>query len=153
MFEKIIHGIVGIFPEGLQKFYYKYESALLYIFFGALTTAVSIGTQYAAYALGAGTSAATVISWIFAVTFAFFTNKVWVFGSKSFEKKLFVREFFSFYAARLFSLAAELLFMYLTVEVLLWNKYLMKIIAQVFVLVLNYLFSKFLIFRKNKKEV
>lgn len=152
MFERFINKIVGIFPECIQKLYYKYESALLYIFFGGLTTLVSVGVQFIAYALDAGTTAATSISWICAVTFAFFTNKVWVFGSKSFEKKLFLREFFSFYGARLFSFLLELGFMVLTVDVLLWNKYIMKLIAQVFVLVLNYIFSRFLVFRKKKEK-
>lgn len=154
LFEKFIHKIVGIFPECLQRLYYKYESALLYIFFGGLTTLVSIGSQYIAYALGAGTALATTISWILAVTFAFFTNKLWVFGSKSFEKRLFLKELFSFFGARLFSFLLELGFMLVTVDVLLWNKFIMKLIAQIFVLVLNYIFSRFFIFaKKEKKEV
>lgn len=156
MFEKFIHKIVGIFPECIQKLYYKYESALLYVFFGGLTTLVSITVQFTAYFLGAGTAAATSISWICAVLFAFFVNKLFVFGSKSFEKRLFLREFFSFIGARLFSFLLELGFMVLTVDVLLWNKFVMKLIAQVFVLVLNYVFSRFIIFRKkkeNEKEV
>lgn len=153
MFEKFIHKVVGIFPECIQKLYYKYEAVLLYIFFGGLTTLVSIGTQYLAYAVGLGTAASTTVSWICAVLFAFFTNKVFVFGSKSFEKKLFLREFFSFIGARFFSYLLELGFMLLTVDVLLWNKFIMKLIAQVFVLVLNYIFSRFLIFKnKNKKD-
>lgn len=152
MFERFIHKIVGIFPECIQKLYYKYESALLYIFFGALTTLVSIGTQYIAYAVGLGTAASTAVSWICAVLFAFFTNKVFVFGSKSFEKKLFLRELFSFIGARLFSFLLELGFMLVTVDVLSLNKFVMKLIAQVFVLVLNYIFSRFLIFKKKKNE-
>ena len=152
MFERFIHKIVGIFPECIQKLYYKYESALLYIFFGALTTLVSIGTQYIAYAVGLGTAASTTVSWICAVLFAFFTNKVFVFGSKSFEKKLFLRELVSFIGARLFSFLLELGFMLVTVDVLNWNKFVMKLTAQVFVLVLNYIFSRFLIFKKKKNE-
>lgn len=152
MFERFIHKIVGIFPECIQKLYYKYESALLYIFFGALTTLVSIGTQYIAYAVGLGTVASTTVSWICAVLFAFFTNKVFVFGSKSFEKKLFLRELVSFVGARLFSFLLELGFMLVTVEIMLWNKFIMKLTAQVFVLVLNYIFSRFLIFKKKKNE-
>ena len=156
MIERSIHKIVGIFPECIQKLYYKYESALLYIFFGGLTTLRSIGTQFIAYAVGLGTAAATTLSWIFAVLFAFFTNKVFVFGSRSFEKKLFLRELVSFIGARFFSYLLELGFMLVTVDVLLWNKFAMKLIAQVFVLVLNYIFSKFIIFKKkkeNEKEV
>ena len=82
----------------------------------------------------------------------FFTNKVFVFGSKSFEKKLLLRELISFIGARLFSFLLELGFMLVTVDVLRWNKFIMKLIAQVFVLVLNYIFSKFLIFKKKKNE-
>lgn len=150
MFEKFIHKIVGIFPECIQKLYYKYESALLYIFFGGLTTVVSIGTQYIAYAFGLGTAVSTTVSWICAVLFAFFTNKVFVFGSKSFEKKVFLREFVSFFGARFFSYLLELGFMLVTVDMLNRNKFIMKLIAQIFVLVLNYIFSKFLIFKKKE---
>ena len=151
MFDRIIKKIVGILPECLQKLYYKYESAILYIFFGGLTTVVSIGTQYLALWLGAGTALSTTISWICAVTFAFFTNKVWVFRSGSFERKLFIREFLGFYGARLVSYFLELGFLLLTVDVLGCSSYIMKLIAQVFVLVINYLFSRFVIFAKKKE--
>ncbi len=152
LFERLVEKIVGIFPEPLRKLYYKYESAVLYLFFGAVTTAVSIGTQYLSIYLGAGTKLATTISWVCSVTVAFFTNKVWVFRSGSFEKKLFLREAAQYYGARLVSYFLELGFMILTVDVLLLNPYAMKLIAQIFVLTVNYLFSRFVIFRKNKKE-
>ncbi len=151
MFDGFIKKIVGILPEKLQKLYYKYESAILYIFFGGLTTIVSIASQYIAVWLGAGTALSTTISWVCAVTFAFFTNKLYVFKSGSFERKLFMKEFFSFYGARLVSYFLELGFMLLTVDVLRLNTYLMKLIAQIFVLIANYLFSRFFVFSKSKK--
>lgn len=149
MLDKIIRKIVGIMPQKLQKLYYDHESAWLYIFFGGLTTLVSIATQYICIYLGAGTALATTVSWICAVTFAFFTNKVWVFRSESFEKRVFIREFLSFYGARLVSYFLELGFLLLTVDMLGCNSYLMKLIAQIFVLVINYLFSRFVIFVKK----
>ena len=152
LFEKFIHKIVGIFPEPLQKLYYKYESGLLYIFFGALTTVVSIASQYIALWLGAGTALSTTISWICAVTFAFFVNKICVFKDKSVTAKDWLRQALQFYGARLVSYFMELGYMLLMVDVLGFDAYIMKLTAQVFILVINYLFSKFVIFKKKKEE-
>ncbi len=151
MFDRLVKKILGIFPESIQKLYYKYESAILYIFFGGLTTVVSIAAQYISTWAGAGTTLSTTISWICAVTFAFFTNKTCVFKSVTEKKRDFFREAAQFYGARLVSYFLELGFMLLTVDVLKLNTYVMKLIAQVFVLVINYLFSKLVIFRKKDK--
>lgn len=147
--DKIIKKILNFFPEPVGKFYYKYEHALLYIFFGALTTIVSVTVQYTAAFLGANTALATTVSWIFAVTFAFFTNKTFVFKSISSSKSEWLRQAGGFYSARLVSYFLELGFLLLTVDVLEFNMHIMKIIAQVFILALNYLFSKLVIFRKK----
>ena len=152
MLNNLIRKIVGIFPEPLQKLYYKYESALLYLFYGALTTAVSIGTQYFAIWLGAGTALSTTISWICAVTFAFFVNKICVFQSESADLKDWLKQGVQFYGARLVSYFLELGYLLLTIDYLGFNAYIMKLAAQIFVLVINYLFSKFVIFRKKDKE-
>lgn len=149
MLDKIIKKILSIFPKKIQDLYYNHESMWLYIFFGALTTLVSILTQYAANYLGAGTFVATTFSWICAVTFAFFTNKSYVFKSKSENWKHYVKQFFEFYGARLVSYFMELGFMLLTVNVLNLNKEIMKLIAQVFILVINYVFSKLVVFKKK----
>jgi putative flippase GtrA len=149
MFEKLIQKIVSIFPKRLQDLYYKYESMLLYIFFGGLTTIVSIATQYIADYLGANTALATTISWICAVTFAFFTNKSCVFKSKTETKTDFFKQMLAFYGARLVSYFLEMGFMILTVDIFHLKMHIMKIIAQVFILTINYLFSKLVIFRKK----
>ncbi|MGN0585829.1 MAG: GtrA family protein [Oscillospiraceae bacterium] len=143
---------ISLFPQCIQKLYCKYESGLLYIFFGGLTTLVSIGTQYLAAWLGAPTALSTTISWICAVTFAFFTNRTCVFKSTVSDKRGIFREGLQFFGARLFSYFLELGFMIVTVDVLGLNQYIMKLIAQIFVLVLNYLFSKFIIFAKKTKK-
>jgi len=117
----------------------------LYIIFGGLTTLVSILTQYLADFLGANTVIATTISWICAVTFAFVVNKLFVFKSKA---KWF-RQAAAFCGARLTTYFLELGFMLLTVEVLLMNMHVMKVIAQVFVLAGNYLISKYFVFKKS----
>lgn len=152
MLNNLIRKIVGIFPEPLQKLYYKYESALLYLFYGALTTVVSIGTQYLAIWLGAGTALSTTISWICAVTFAFFANKICVFQSESSELKDWFRQGVQFYGARLVSYFLELGYLLLTIDYLGFNAYIMKLTAQIFVLVINYIFSKFVIFRNKDRK-
>lgn len=152
MLNNLIRKIVGIFPEAIQKLYYKYESALLYLFYGALTTVVSIGTQYLATWSGAGTAVSTTISWICAVTFAFFVNKICVFQSESKTLGDWFRQGAQFYGARLVSYFLELGYLLLTIDYLGFNAYIMKLAAQIFVLVINYLFSKFVIFRKDSKK-
>jgi putative flippase GtrA len=134
-----------------QKLSERQKEIALYIFFGGLTTVVSVLTQYGADWLGAGTAAATTISWICAVTFAFFVNKIFVFKSRSAGISGWFRQAAGFYAARLTTYFMELGFMLVTVEVLSFNMHVMKLIAQVFVLAGNYLLSKFIIFRKVKK--
>ncbi len=94
----------------------------------------------------------TLIAWVAGVLFAFFTNKLFVFESKSWAPCVAVREFTGFVGARLFSLMVELLCMFLFVTILNMNELLSKIIVGVIVVVLNYVFSKLLIFRKKKEE-
>ncbi|MDR0947387.1 MAG: GtrA family protein [Ruminococcus sp.] len=147
----LIRKIISKFPKKLQEFYYKYEKGLLYIFYGGLTTLVSLGTQYLCFYVGLNTAVQTTVSWICAVTFAYITNKLWVFDSRSTEKKTLLREILQWYGARLVSYFLELGFLILTVDILECNLILMKIIGQVFVMAINYAFSKFVIFKNNKK--
>lgn len=92
----------------------------------------------------------TLIAWVAGVVFAFFTNKLFVFESKSWAPSVAAREFTGFVGARLFSLLVELLCMFLFVTILNMNELLAKIIVGVVVVVLNYVFSKLLIFKKQK---
>lgn len=147
--DRIIRKILSVFPKPIRDFYYKHESALLYIIVGGLTTLVSIAAQYIPAYFGLPTRVNTTISWICAVTFAFFTNKVWVFKDKSYSRSDWLRQASGFYGARLVTYFLELGFMVLTVDVLHYSEYIMKLIAQIFILIVNYLFSKFVIFRKK----
>lgn len=92
---------------------------------------------------------ATVISWIVSVIFAFFTNKFFVFESKSWSFTVAAREFVAFVGARIFSLMVELLCMFLFVTIWGVNDYVSKIIVGVIVVIINYVFSKLLIFKKE----
>ena len=129
------------------KLYKKYEEIINYLIFGFLTTVVSI----ASYALFTRVChidiyISNILSWIAAVTFAFVTNKIYVFKSKS--KNLF-SEIIKFFTSRIASLVIELIIMYLLVNIIHLDDMISKIIVQVIVIILNYVFSKIFVF-KNK---
>ena len=131
-------------------FYAKNKSVLLYVFFGGLTTLVSI-VSFVAFDPILGELIANVISWILAVTFAYFTNRVWVFCSDVKGKEI-LKEMLSFYSGRLITLGLEEAMLFVFVTWLQFNGTLIKIIAQCLVLVGKYLISKWSIFKKTEKE-
>jgi len=91
---------------------------------------------------------ANTVAWVLSVAFAFITNKLFVFQSKSFAAKLFWRELSTFVGARLLSLGVDSLGMLLMVNVLAWNDWLAKIIMNIIVIIMNYVLSKMIIFKK-----
>ena len=122
---------------------------LLYILFGILTTVVNIlSFGLLRDVLQWQLLTANTLAWVLSVAFAFLTNKVFVFRSKSFAAKLVLRELVSFVGARLFSLAVDTAGMWLLGDVLTWNDWLAKVLMNVIVIVLNYVFSKLFIFKR-----
>ena len=166
----------------MKKLFTKYREIIMYLVFGALTTVVGVGSYflvlYAARSLGVSETdgaynavrvAAQIIQWILAVLFAYYTNKKWVFGVKGNEGEK-VR-MASFFGSRLFSLGCDSLVTFGVVFVLTateykaftWNLPLgislnftpdlwAKLAASVVVVILNYVLSKFLVFKKKKAE-
>ena len=147
----------------IKDFYKKHKEIILYIFFGGLTTLVNYVVYFLCKSIGVGYQVSTCIAWVAAVLFAFVTNKNFVFESRNKNVKTVLREMFMFFGGRLFSLCLELLIMKLgmdivhaggfTVEAFGFNlpagEFITKTIAQVVVLVTNFLLSKKLIFRKK----
>ena len=134
------------------KLYKKYEEIVNYLIVGGLTTVVSLGTYYLCVFTflnpdnALQLQVANIISWICAVTFAYFTNRTFVFKSKRTDK---LKEAISFYGSRVATLLMDMGIMFLFVTVLHCNDKIMKLVVQVIVTVLNYVFSKLLVF-KNK---
>lgn len=128
-----------------------------YLFFGVLTTVVSLVSYwFIVYSMvgnaqpnGMQIQIATVGSWILAVAFAYITNKLFVFKSKSFEKKILLKEAISFVGARLLSLGYEMLWMFIMADLLKIDDFICKFIAQFVIVALNYIFSKLFIFKKK----
>ena len=141
------------------QLYKKYEEVINYLIIGGLTTLVNLIVKYALLftVLKAENpvqlQTAVIVSWIVACLFAYITNRKIVFKSKS-EK--IIKEFVSFVTARLITLGMEMLIMYIFVTALRLNSNLWvvvwSIVAQVVVVVANYVFSKLFIFKKENNE-
>ncbi|MBP3697099.1 MAG: GtrA family protein [Clostridia bacterium] len=159
----------------IDKFFTK--EIVSYVFFGVLTTVVnlitfflfkklfiqigwdgilnslltSVGWEKALNFLSDGSEYldANTIAWVAGVLFAFFTNKLFVFESKSWAPAVALKEFVGFVGARLLSFIAESVLMFLMVTVLSMNELIAKIIVAVVVIIMNYVFSKLFIFKSN----
>ena len=120
-----------------------------YLFFGVLTTVVSMISYMFARWCKIDYQTANVLSWICAVTFAYITNKFYVFGSKETSLSVILREGIRFYGARIVSLGLEMGSMWIFVDLLSVHDLIAKCIGQVIVVIANYIFSKFIVFKKN----
>lgn len=135
----------------MTDFLKKHKEIILYLVFGGLTTLVNIAVYAVCdHWLHWGTVASTIIAWVLSVAFAFVTNKLFVFESKHRSLKTLLFEMCSFFGCRLFSGLLDLLVMWITVDIWHWNGLLMKIISNIFVIIINYVFSKAIIFRKRQ---
>ena len=130
--------------------YKKYKEIFWYLVVGGLTTLVSFGTYAIFYNLCEINAALSeALSWACAVIFAYPTNKFLVFEHHG---KNILKEFFSFVMSRVATGLFGIGFMWLFVDILHGNSLLMKALSSIVVLVLNYVFSKLITFRKSKEE-
>lgn len=132
--------------------YKKYREIITYVIVGGLTTVVSLVMYYVCVLTFLNPQspiqlqAANVLSWIVAVTFAYFMNRKYVFESKNNDK---IREAAAFYSSRISTLLLEMVSMFLFVTVAKVNDKIAKLLVQVIVMVANYVLSKFLVFRRR----
>jgi len=139
----------------IKNLYKNYREVANYLIFGILTTILN----YIAYLLSAkvcnlSVVVSTSIAWFIAVTFAYLTNRKYVFNSNATTKMHIFKETVKFYAFRIISGIIEIVLMFLTVELMQLNDSVMKILMNFVVIVVNYIFSKTIIFKKdiNEKE-
>ncbi len=132
----------------LDGFYNKYRQAIIYLFFGAVSTVVNILTFWLCnYIFGINYQISNVISWVLAVLCAYITNKLWVFESRGKSKKENVGEAALFYFFRIVSLGIEMGIMYIMIDMMDLNVMLSKIVANVISIIANFFFSKLIIFK------
>lgn len=138
----------------IKKLYLKYKEIINYLIFGVLTTIVSLLTYYILVLTILNPNnplelqIANVISWITCVTFAYITNRKYVFNSKD---KNIINEIIKFFSSRLTTLFLDMIIMYIFVTKLQFNDKIIKLIAQIIIIILNYILSKLLVFKKNMK--
>ncbi len=128
----------------------RQKEKILYLLFGGLTTAVSLGTFWLFYrVLAQNEHIANTASWVLAVLFAFITNRIWVFETKTEGRGAFVRQLLSFYGGRLLTFGLEEVLLFVCITLLSLDAMWVKVAAQVVVLILNYVISKLFVFRKT----
>ena len=138
--------------DKLKELFEKYKDLIPYVIFGVLTTAVNYVSYWLfAHPLGCGTVFSTAAAWILSVLFAYVTNRRWVFHSTARGAREIGKEFAAFLAARISTGLLDMLVMYVFVDVLGWNDMVMKLASNVIVVILNYIFSKFFIFKKKEE--
>lgn len=145
----------------------KYKELITYGIFGVATTIVNFVTfKLASMLLGEDLYLlSNVIAWVISVVFAYITNKIWVFESKSFRFDIVMKELLSFFAARGFSFIVEEMGLFLLVDVAKLSDYqltvlsfeisgtmIAKVLVSFVVVIMNYFFSKLFIFRKDKRN-
>ena len=132
----------------ISKLFIKYKSFVMYMIFGVLTTVINLVTYYICFnVLNISNVISTIIAWVLAVAFAFVTNKIWVFDSKSFDSKILFHEIPTFFGARIATGILDVVIMYIAVDILSWNSTVWKLVSNVIVIILNYIASKFVIFK------
>ena len=132
-----------------EPFYKKHKAVLLYLFFGGLTTVISIAVFWLfRRPFGLNELIANVISWVIAVLFAFFTNRTWVFRAPTHSAGEFLRQMGSFFGGRVVTLLIEEALLAVFITWLGFPDMPVKIAAQVIVIVLNYVISKLFVFKK-----
>lgn len=138
--------------EILKELFEKYREPIAYLFWGVVSTIANVASYWLCYnVLHFSNMTSTLVAWVVAVLIAFITNKLWVFESRntSFQENL--KEIFSFFGFRVVSELFDLAIMYWAVDMMQMNGLVWKIIANVIVVILNYIFSKFIIFKKSSR--
>lgn len=135
--------------EIINKLIKQYWDVLSYLFFGVLTTVVNYIVYLPLYNwLGLSAAVSNAAAWVFAVAFAFLTNKPFVFKSYDWSAKTVVPELIKFLGTRVGSGLIETGIILVTVDILRWDGNIMKLVTSVLVIIINYVGSKLLVFKK-----
>ena len=134
----------------LAEIYRKHQEGMRYLVFGALSTVINIVVfAICSKTANLSTTISNTIAWIVAVLFAYITNKIYVFNSKTTKIKELTKEIISFFSARIVTLVLETAFLWVVIDKLGFNEILMKIISNIIVIILNFIFSKIFIFKSK----
>lgn len=133
----------------LEELFKKHWDIISYLIFGVLTTVVNYVVYLPCYnLLGFSAAVSNGVAWVISVAFAYLTNKPFVFKSHDWSMKTVLPELGKFVACRVGSGALETVILLVTVDWLRWNGNVMKLITSVLVVIINYVGSKLLVFKK-----
>ena len=136
----------------------EHREAVSYIFWGVMTTVVSLGTYALFVHIGINPSISNILSWLCGVTFAFFTNKFYVFRSKSMERGLVAKEWSLFMGSRIFTgiiawvLFPFLLWIGLDQDLMGFENMWTKIVTSVVEIIINWVLSKYIVFKHGDAD-
>lgn len=134
----------------MKELFQKYKEVISYLVFGVATTVVNIIIFFICKdVLGIDYKISNAIGWFLSVLFAFFTNKYFVFASSHKDTRSFIKEMLLFYWYRVLSFVVDMALMVLMIEVMHISDFWAKMVTQIAVVILNYFFSKFFIFKKE----
>ena len=137
----------------IKNIYNKYKELINYGIFGVLTTIINY-LSYIIFTrlLNLDIFISNLLAWILSVIFAFFTNKIIVFKSKEFTFGVLIKESITFVGARVFSLLLDMIILYIMSDLMGINDLIVKIISNIIVIIVNYVLSKFIIFKSKTKN-
>ena len=150
--------------EKIKNLFVKYRELIMYVIFGGLTTVVNWLVYYVIphsedsiaefMILGKPITISEwlisqIIAWVAAVIFAFVVNKIFVFEDKNTESRALFRQIWQFVSVRIASFVLETLLMWILIDILSVNTDIAKIPVAVLTVVINYIASKLLVFRKK----
>ena len=138
----------------IKGLYLEYKEIINYLIFGVLSTVVNFASYFIfAKLFHIDEVVSSGLSWFCAVLFAYITNKIFVFESKTKTVKAFIKEIMSFFACRVLSgILCDVGTFALMVKVLNINDIIAKIVTQIMVVILNYVLSKLVIFKKKSEK-
>lgn len=157
-FKSNTENMMNLISDYIEKedhisWYNKYKEVLLYLFFGGCTTLVNIISYFVLRKIGVRVYISNGLAWFLSVLFAFITNKLFVFESRGKTKKENIREIVSFFGFRILSLGFDMGSMYLLFDLLKTGEVFAKIVSNILVIILNYIFSKIFVFKKKKNSI
>ena len=139
----------------IKELYYKYKELVNYVFFGGLTTFVNwisyivLVRLFGGESIAAAVSAATAIAQVLSILFAYVTNRKWVFESRVSGFVPILLEMLKFFGARAVTAVLDVILMYIGVTLAGFNGTIMKLLSNIVIIILNYFFSKLIVFRKK----
>lgn len=140
----------------IKQLWEKYKHIIAYLFWGVVTTVINLAVfQILSSGIHWNYQLANVIAWFVSVLVAYFTNKVWVFGSHYTTVSYFLVEMLRFFFYRALTLVIDIVITFIGISVLGFKdpmgQFIVKVIDNVIVIIANYVFSKWLIFKDNKQ--